>query len=222
MNFIKPDWPAPANIKAYTTVRSSWNGPKNDPALISLLQLPEEPIWVRQTHSHIALNALPENKHLEADATYTDQTNRVCAVLTADCLPVLVCNKQGTHVAAIHAGWRGLASGVIETTLQHLNLPANDILIWLGPAIGPKKFEVGQDVFDAFTLQHPDTASAFTPHTPGKWLANLYELAKIRLASQGISQIYGGNFCTFTQDELFFSYRRDKGLVGRMASVIWK
>jgi YfiH family protein len=124
-------------------------------------------------------------------------------------------------VAAIHAGWRGLSGGIIETTVQALAQKPEDLLVWLGPAIGPQKFEVGQDVYDAFTLQQPESAEGFTPYKEGKWLADLYELARIRLKRLGIAHIYGGDFCTYTQDDLFFSYRRDKGKTGRMASLIW-
>ncbi|TAK77506.1 MAG: peptidoglycan editing factor PgeF [Gammaproteobacteria bacterium] len=211
-NFIQPEWPAPPQIKAYTSLRSGWSD----------LSFPEEPIWVQQTHSTIVIEATPENKEKKADATFTPQANRVCVVVTADCLPVLICNQQATHVAAIHAGWRGLANGIIETTLQAIQQPAEDLLVWLGPAIGPQKFEVGQDVYEAFTLKHAESATAFVPHTEGKWLADLYELARIRLKQQGVSRIYGGNFCTYTQEDLFFSYRRDKGNTGRLASFIWR
>lgn len=240
MKFITPDWPAPANIKAYTTTRHGWGGRKpyhdisrgnitkdnensieESKKLETLLQLPEEPIWLTQTHSTIVVEATYDNKETTADASYTDQAKRVCVVMTADCLPILICNKQGTTIAAIHAGWRGLAGGIIESTLGSLNQPANDLLVWLGPAIGPKKFEVGKDVFDAFTKTYPDSNHAFIPHKEGKWLANLYDLAKLALRSRGISQIYGGDFCTYTQEELFFSYRRENGKTGRMASVIW-
>jgi polyphenol oxidase len=226
MKYIKPDWPAPSPIKAYTTVRTGWgaNNPdymKESRDLESLLSLPEQPIWIKQKHTAIAIEAALKNKEQIADATYTSQCNRICIVLTADCLPILICNQQGTHVAAIHAGWRGLASGIIEATVQALQQPAQELLVWLGPAIGPQKFEVGRDVYDAFTHQSTESATAFTAYTEGKWLADLYALARIRLKWQGISQIYGGHFCTYTQEDLFFSYRRDKGITGRMASLIW-
>ncbi|MBX3709271.1 MAG: peptidoglycan editing factor PgeF [Gammaproteobacteria bacterium] len=238
MKYIQPDWPVPCNIKAYTTLRNSWGERKpyhdknhggytcnieESQQLETLLQLPNKPIWLTQIHGNIVIKAAPENQKKAADASYATEPNQICAVLTADCLPILICNKQGTHVAAIHAGWRGLASGIIENTLKTLQQPSDELLAWLGPAIGPQKFEVGNDVYEAFTSEHIVSASAFTPHSPGKWLANLYELAKIRLNLMGISmpQIYGNHFCTYTQDELFFSYRRDKGKTGRMASVIW-
>lgn len=231
MKVIKPNWPAPLNIKAYTTLRESWsNGihtgdddksSQETEKLKKLLELPEDPIWLTQKHTAIAVEATPENKDQIADASFTSRANRVCAVLTADCLPLLICHRQGTHVAAIHAGWRGLANGVIESTLQLLQQSPDDLLVWLGPAISPQKFEVGEDVYTAFINQHRESASAFKPHTPGKWLADLYALAKIRLQMQGITQIYGGEFCTYTQENLFFSYRREGGRTGRMASVIW-
>lgn len=240
MKYITPDWPAPEHIKAYTTIRNSWGGrmPYHDlnkgnytsgdqnyvaesSQLVQLLNLPNEPIWITQTHSTIVIPALPENKEQSADATFTDRPNQVCVVMTADCLPVLMCTRKGSTVAAIHAGWRGLAGGILEATLSAMREPTNEILVWLGPAIGPKKFEVGQDVYNAFVHAHPETRQAFLPTGPNKWLANLYQLAKIRLNSQGVTNIYGGQFCTYTQSELFFSYRRDQGRTGRMASLIW-
>lgn len=228
MKTLQPDWPAPANIKAHTTLRDTWGDythyprdDRSDQSLKTLLQLPSDPVWITQKHTAIAVEAKPENQAHVADAVFTQETGRVCVVLTADCLPLLICNRQGTHVAAVHAGWRGLAGGVIEATLKNLQQPAEDLLVWLGPAIGPQKFEVGEDVFQAFTQSHPEAATAFQPHVPGKWFANLYALATLRLQSQGITHIYGGNYCTYTQDDLFYSYRRDKGHTGRMASVIW-
>lgn len=226
MKYIQPDWPAPHAIKAFTTLRQGWGGRHAQPIeesnhLESLLHLPERPIWLKQTHSTRVVQALPEKDEPEADASYTTETNRICVVLTADCLPILICNTEGTQVAAIHAGWRGLAGGIIENTINVFNEPGPNLLVWLGPAIGPQQFEVGIDVYDTFTQKHAESAAAFLPHTEGKWLANLYELAKIRLKLLNVEQIYGGNFCTFSQKELFFSYRRDQGKTGRMASLIW-
>lgn len=239
MKYIQADWPAPSHIKAYTTIRSSWGehnphsmlaNPDCDTQFIdesrrlaSLLQLPDKPVWIKQTHSSIVLEAKPENRRQNGDASFSSTPNQICAVLTADCLPVLITNKQGTHVAAAHAGWRGLAGGIIENTILAMQQPPHDLLVWLGPAIGPQKFEVGKDVYDAFTHLHAQSASAFISCNQDKWLANLYELARIRLTLFGITQhqIYGGNYCTFSQEELFFSYRRDKGKTGRMASLIW-
>jgi polyphenol oxidase len=226
MNFIAPVWPAPASIHAFTTTRHSFGkeAPKlaeETQKLMTLFALPSAPIWINQVHATTIVKANPKILNAEADATFTDETRRVCVVLTADCLPILICNKQGTHVAAIHAGWRGLAAGIIERSITALALPPEDLLIWFGPAIGPEKFEVGEDVFNSFTQADPDAIAAFTPHIPGKWLANLYQLAKMRLQKLGVNHIYGGDYCTHSQDDLFFSYRRDKGTPGRMASLIW-
>lgn len=221
--FLKPNWPAPAHVKAYTTTRHAWTDEPltENVSLHTLLDLPAEPIWLNQKHTNIALPATVDNRQQIADACFSNQARQVCAVLTADCLPLFICNKQGTHVAAIHAGWRGLAAGIIESTLQGLNQPSQDLMVWLGPAISQPKFEVGLDVYEAFTLKHEAAKTAFIPHGQGKWLANLYELAKIRLNLLGITQIYGAQFCTYSQDNLFFSYRRDGGKTGRMISLIW-
>ena len=242
MKFLTPDWPAPKNVKAHTTLRTSWGAHKphhqknegnftaqypnylaEDNDIMSLLDLPTHPIWLKQIHGTTVIEATPTNREKNADASFANKPNHVCAVLTADCLPVLICNKQGTRVAAAHAGWRGLAGGIIETTVEKLQQKPNDLLVWLGPAIGPQKFEVGRDVYEAFINKQPESASAFNPHKEEKWLANLYHLAKLRLLQLGITEthIFGGNYCTFTQDDLFFSFRRDKGHQGRMASLIW-
>lgn len=224
MKYIQPNWPVLPHIKAYTTLRTSWG--KYEPsetrsALKELLQLPDEPIWLTQKHGIHVIEATPQNREKVADASFTTQKNRVCVVQTADCLPILICHKEGTHVAAIHAGWRGLVGGIIEATIHTLGQPSHDLLVWLGPAIGPQKFEVGRDVFAAFVNHSPDSASAFTAYKADKWLANLYELAHLRLSKLGISHIFGGDYCTYSQEDLFFSYRRDQGKTGRMASVIW-
>lgn len=226
MKYIQPTWPAPAKIKAYSTLQNGWyeRDPKSPEArqrLKSLLHLPNEPIWINQTHSTIVLEATLENKDCIADATFTTKPHHICAILTADCLPILLCNQQGTYVAAIHAGWRGLANGIIEKTLNTATCPEDTLMAWLGPAISQQKFEVGKDVYDAFTLLHPEAANAFIPQSGNKWLANLYELAKLRLKLNGVSQIYGGDFCTFTQEDLFLSYRRSQADTARMAHLIW-
>tara|TARA_R110000868_G_scaffold6389_3_gene36459 strand:+ start:507 stop:1196 length:690 start_codon:yes stop_codon:yes gene_type:complete len=226
MNIIQPEWPAPANIRALTTTRKLWGevgtaDTAERTRLISLLNLPSDPIWLKQTHSTIALPANNSNRSQEADASYTSQPNQVSLVLTADCLPLLICDRQGSTVAAIHAGWRGLAAGIIENTIKALKLNPEDVLVWLGPAIGPDKFEVGDDVYHAFTDHDPDSISAFKPSKPGKWLANLYQLATVRLNRLGITHLYGGNHCTHTEQDLFFSWRRDQNKATRLASMIW-
>jgi len=161
----------------------------------------------------------------DADGSYTTQNGIVSVIMTADCLPVLVCNRQGTGVAALHAGWRGLADGIIERGVQKLmqntRSGPEELLIWLGPAIGPKVFEVGDEVREEFMHQSPASQYSFVPgSTSGKWLADIYKLAKLRLSQHGVENIYGGDYCTYTEKERFFSYRRD-GVTGRMASLIW-
>lgn len=228
MKPLMPDWPAPKHIRAFTTVRSVWGEnssvpPEERTKLVDALQLPGMPVFLNQTHSNIALEALPQHSGQVGDASYTRETNRVCVTLTADCLPVLFCNQAGTAVAAAHAGWRGLAGGVLENTLTAMNEPLNTMLVWLGPAIGPEKFEVGDDVYQAFTQNDPGAAIGFKPQPSGKWLANIYALARHRLAATGINpaHIYGGTHCTYTESDTFYSFRREKEKAGRMASLIW-
>lgn len=228
MKPIQPDWPAPASVKAYTTVRGLWGDqssrlPEARERLKQILALPSAPIFLNQTHSNIALEALPEHSDHVGDGSYTHRPNHVCVTLTADCLPVLICNQQGTAVAAAHAGWRGLASGVVENTINALNEPLDDLLVWLGPAIGPQKFEVGDDVVSAFTQHDPEALQGFRAQPNQKWLADIYALARHRLTRLGIpaSQIYGGGRCTHTESDTFYSFRREKDQAGRMASLIW-
>lgn len=236
--FIFPDWPAPKNIKSATTTRAggysqtpfdSFNlashvedkpdhVKQNRDLLIQELQLPSEPVWLEQVHSATAIDTL--NKNNKADASYTKQKNTVCVVMTADCLPVLFCNKQGTQVAAAHAGWRGLADGILESTLEAMNENPAELMAWMGPAIGAKVFEVGDEVRDAFIKVLPQAEQAFTQIRPGHWLADMYLLARQRLEQQGVTEIHGGGYCTYTEKDRFYSYRRD-GKTGRMASLIW-
>ena len=158
----------------------------------------------------------------EADAALARRPGSVCAVLTADCLPLLLCDETGTTVAAVHAGWRGLCAGVIETTLHAMSCPPQALLAYLGPAIGPNAYEVGAEVRDAFIAADAEGGSeaGFTAGKPGKYYADLYALARRRLARSGVHRIYGGSYCTYTERERFYSYRRD-GATGRMASLIW-
>jgi YfiH family protein len=238
--FLQPVWPAPKHIKAYTTLRQGGVSPPpydqfnladhvgdnrecvkaNRTLLKNTLRLPQEPIWIKQTHSTLAIEALPQHTGKEADASFTHTANQICVVQTADCLPLLLCNRQGTHVAAIHAGWRGLLHGIIEETVKALHLPADEMLAWLGPAIGPTAFEVGNEVRDAFIKTDAYAVEAFIPHQD-RWLANIYLLAKQRLHRLGIAPIYGGEYCTYSDKEHFFSYRRDGEKTGRMATLIW-
>lgn len=241
MSLITPDWPAPPNVKAYSTTRNGGvsrgayqslnlgahvgDRPedvlRNRNILSGLANLPCEPIWLEQVHGNdVAVLdecALANNA---ADAAYTRLREKVCLIMTADCLPVLFCSAAGDEVAAAHAGWRGLCNGVLENTLAEFHARPEHILAWLGPAIGPSKFEVGPEVRDAFISKDPQAAKAFKPYKSDKYLADIYLLAKQRLNSVGVTQIYGGEFCTMTDENRFFSYRRDHN-TGRMASLIW-
>ncbi len=244
-DWILPDWPAPANVHAVMTTRAggvsqapfdSFNPASHvddDPAAVMenrrrlRLWLPAEPLWLNQVHGcEVVCDS--RNDVPNADASVAFQPNEVRAVLTADCLPVLFCNQAGTVVAAAHAGWRGLAAGVLEETVRAMRVPPETILVWLGAAIGPEAFEVGGEVRENFVAQHALTAIAFRPALPGtldgaprKWLADLYALARIRLAQIGVEQVYGGGLCTVADRQRFYSYRRD-GRTGRMASLIWR
>lgn len=240
-NLIFPEWPAPAQVRAVTTTRGGGIsiGPftsfnladhvgdnvhsvaSNRLQLRSLLpQLPAEPLWLRQVHGCGAVLAERVVPGIEADASICRDEHHVCAVLSADCLPLLLCDDSANVVAAVHAGWRGLADGVIETTITGMCVTPGRLLAWLGPAIGPQAFEVGDDVRTIFVTRNAAAASAFVALKPGKWLCNLYLLARQRLAAAGVTRIYGGNFCTVNDADRFYSYRRD-GQTGRMATLIW-
>jgi len=238
-DWIVPDWPAPANVHALVTTRhggvsvtpyASLNlgdHVGDDPAAVaanrSKLQasLPAEPVWLKQVHGRGIVDADHAMGVPEADGSVVRKPGVVCAVLTADCLPVLLCDRAGTVVAAAHAGWRGLAEGVIEAAVKAMALEAGEILAWLGPAIGPQTFEVGGEVRQIFMAHDPAAELAFVPSArEGKWLADIYLLARQRLERIGIKQVYGGGYCTHADIERFFSYRRD-GMTGRMASLVW-
>jgi hypothetical protein len=239
-SLILPDWPAPQSIKAFSTTRiGGFSSPPyegfnlgthvgDEPAnvvtnrdyLVNLALLPESPRWLNQVHSTRVINSHDWQLNSDADAIVSQHINHICTIMTADCLPVLLCNKQGNTVAAIHAGWRGLAAGVIEKTITQFGGDPQDILVWLGPAIGPQQFEVGPDVYQTF-IQHDVKASqAFKQTDATHYLANIYLLAKQRLTALGIEAIFGGDLCTATDQRRFFSYRRDH-ITGRMASIIW-
>jgi YfiH family protein len=238
---LHPDWPAPPGVKSLMTRRIGgvsdppWDSFNlgdhvgDDPSHVAAnrarlrLQLPAEPKWLKQVHSARAVE-LGREPDREADAVFTRQTRQVCAVLTADCLPVLFCDRSGSVVAAAHAGWRGLAAGILEATVAAMQAPPADILAWMGAAIGPQVFEVGDEVRQAFVARHPATAVAFVPQpwsgTSPKWLADIYHLARTRLNQAGVQAVYGGGRCTFSEPDSFYSYRRD-GVTGRMAALIW-
>lgn len=236
---IVPDWPAPERVKSLMTTRAGgvsgapWASLNlgdhvgDDPTHVAVNRvrlrqlLPAEPGWLKQIHSARVVEL--EEGFAEADASFTRQAARVCAVLTADCLPVLFCDRAGSVVAAAHAGWRGLAGGVLEATVAAMQVPPGEIMAWMGAAIGPQAFEVGDEVRLTFVARHPEAAAAFLPQSassPGKWLADIYALARLRLTHIGVQAIYGGGRCTYNDPGNFYSYRRD-GVTGRMASLIW-
>ena len=241
--WLVPDWPAPENIHAASTLRTggvsqnaffslnpaSYVGDNNERVgenrqiIRAMLGLPAEPVWLEQIHSNLVIEALETNVLQQADASYTNKSGVVCAVMTADCLPLLVCSRDGLTVAAIHAGWRGLLAGVIGNTVMAMQAckGSEDLLVWLGPAIGPGSFEVGAEVREAFIKKSGVFDKAFMQQTDDKWLADIYQLARIELAMLGIVAVYGGTHCTFTDHERFYSYRRD-AQTGRMATLIWR
>ena len=202
---------------------------ENRKNLAEILALPSDPCWLRQTHSKLVTFLTEDTPCFpESDAVTTSIANKVCAVLTADCLPVLFCDQSGSQVAAAHAGWRGLADGVLEETVKAFTAPAQEMLAWMGPAIGPSSFEVGADVRNAFMSHSESAAEAFHQTDERHWLADLYLLARQRLGAMGVTEVYGGGYCTMTDtvevdddvDFRFYSYRRNK-MTGRMASLIW-
>ena len=235
---IIPDWPAPANVRALQTTRlggssvapyASLNlGDHVGDAPLSVARnrmllnslLPSEPVWLEQNHGTIVVNADKADCLPQADACIARHRDAVCVVMTADCLPILLCDAQGSVVGVAHAGWKGLAAGVIEATVQAMQVAPKNIMAWLGPAIGPGAFEVGAEVRAAFIAAQPQAASAFVPGKKGKWFADIYELASLRLNALGVAGIHGGGFCTYQDRERFFSYRRD-GATGRMGTFIW-
>ncbi|VFM95612.1 MAG: conserved hypothetical protein [Candidatus Kentron sp. G] len=245
MRIITPNWPAPGNVRAYATTRLGGVGKPpwdsfnladhvgdapdtvaaNRAILTRRLALPAAPRWLNQVHGNTVIDAdgpAPdlEGGHPSGDASIVKRPNHVCAVLTADCLPVLFCHRRGTCAGAAHAGWRGLAHGVLEATAGALDTQPADLLAWLGPCIGPGAFEVGDEVREVFVRADGRASSAFSPTRRGHWLADLYGLARQRLEAMGIREIHGGGFCTWCERERFFSYRRD-GVTGRMASLIY-
>ena len=242
-SWLVPDWPAPPWVHALSTTRQGGlSHPPYDSLNLAqhvadqheavvqnraILQhhagYAVEPAWLEQVHGDRVVEALAGGTPQKADASFTTTAQQVCVVLTADCLPVLFCDKQGRGVAAAHAGWRGLSAGVLEATAQTLCsalvCSSSELLVWLGPAIGPTAFEVGDEVRDAFLNNH-DVANAFRASRAGHWLMDIYAVARFRLRALGIEAISGGEHCTVNEPEKFFSYRRD-GRCGRMASLIW-
>ena len=237
---IVPEWPAPPRVRAVSTTRrggvsrapyDSFNLAAHvgdDPAhvaanrrrLAATAGYATEPAWLEQVHGNRVVAAESVFSPVAADAAWTREPGRPCAVMTADCLPVLLCDRAGTVVAAVHAGWRGLANGVIAVTVARLGTPPMELLAWLGPAIGPDAFEVGEEVRAAFLALDKANASCFRPSPAGRWLADIYGLARLQLRRSFVTAIYGGDDCTFSKPERFFSYRRENR-TGRMATLIW-
>jgi polyphenol oxidase len=226
---IVPDWPAPESVRALVTTRAFGNLGEivgDDPEMLAVRRemlrrkLPAAPLWLKQVHETRCVRVEESFANVEADASIASSPGHVCAVLTADCLPLLLCDDRGTMVGAVHAGWRGLAAGIIESTLKEMAVPGERLLAWLGPAIGPDVYEVGTEVMAAFTATDPLAQTAFRARPNGKWLCDLYALARRRLAKLGVTQVFGGDRCTFSERTHFYSYRRD-GNTGRMASLIW-
>ncbi len=239
MKTIIPNWPAPKNVKAFASTRvggfstAPYQGlnlgahvgddlsivEKNRDWLAQEAKMPSAPIWLNQTHSTVVAQVSDTTTQvLDADGVFTSSSQVVCSAMTADCLPVLLTNTQGTQVAAVHAGWRGLANGIVENALE---LFSGEVMAWLGPAIGPQAFEVGDDVLQAFVDFDTQAHQAFTPRdVEGKWLADMSKLATQRLNKLGIAQVFDSGLCTFQDKEDFYSYRRD-GMTGRQATFIW-
>ncbi len=241
-DWITPDWPAPENISCVSTSRNGGVSQgkylslnlgadvgddaqfvkTNRKLLIDELQLPKNPVWLEQQHGKQIIKLTASDRiNIQADAAYTTEHGIVCAVLTADCLPVLFCDHQAGCVAVAHAGWRGLLNGVLENTLETLPIVEKQLICWLGPAIGPSKFEVGKEMRQKFVSKDQRHEKAFQSAHTGKYLADIYQLAKNILTTHGVEAIFGGGYCTYTEEERFFSYRRD-GTTGRMATMIWK
>jgi hypothetical protein len=240
--WIVPDWPAPAGVRAATTLRTGgvsappWNtlnlgaNAGDDPECVAenrcravaTLGLPADPVWLRQVHGRrvLDLSGGPLAEECEADAAVTGLAGRVLVVLTADCLPVLFCDAAGSRVGAAHAGWRGLAAGVLEATVTALARPPGELLAWIGPGIGPDAYEVGPEVRAACIAGHPEATAMFRPGERDRWHLDLAGLARAQLEALGVSRVYGGRWCTASDPARFFSHRRD-GRSGRMATLVW-
>jgi len=242
---LVPDWPAPVRVRALVTTRRLPGNSQppfdafnlglrsgedeavvqsNRALLIRALGLPSAPCWLRQVHGNEvatfdAAGAIGDEER-QADAAVTRMPGVVLAILTADCLPILLCADDGSQIGAVHGGWRGLSTGVIEACVGKLQLPAAKLMAWLGPAIGPASYEVGDEVRAAFVAHSGSASEAFAATRPGHWLCDLYTLARQRLQALGVTQIHGGEFDTFAEPR-FYSYRRDGARSGRFASLIW-
>ena len=242
IEYITANWPAPKNIFCITSSRvggvskneysslnlgghvkdEEINVDQNRKLLKKDLKLTNDPIWLEQVHGSTVVELKKSTpKNITADAAYTQHESIVCTVLTADCLPVAFCDQKGNHIAVAHGGWRGLVSGVLENTLHKFPIAHKEIMCWLGPAIGPNKFEVGKEVVEQFLTKDAKHINAFQDQQNGKYLANIYQLAKNILAKEGVTKVYGGVHCTYSESDKFYSYRRDSE-TGRMATLIWR
>jgi YfiH family protein len=237
-DLLLPDWPAHAAVRAIVTTRAGGVSPPpydslnlgiavgDDPESVRenrarlRARLPAEPRWLRQVHGNRVVDAATVTTLVEADGSFTTQPGVVCVVQMADCMPVLLADHAGTRVAAAHAGWRGLSGDILGNAVRALDTDPAALIAWMGPAIGPTAFEVGDDVRDAYVGHAEEAAAAFVPHGPGKWLADLFVLARQRLASLAVGSIHGGGLCTVGDSRRFFSHRRDR-VSGRMAAAIW-
>ena len=242
LGWITPTWPAPPGVHTFTTTRAGGESrspyaslnlgagtgdaptavARNRARLRSSLRLDHEPCWLEQVHGSIVVRAQRYDLAPRADASVGEPGSPPCAVLTADCLPVVLCDTAGTRIGIAHAGWRGLANGVIASCVDFMNRPGRELLAWLGPAIGQESYEVGPEVRDACLADTPGTRPAFVPSPArtGRWLADLYAIASYQLELLGVRRIYGGGFCTYRDGSRFFSYRRD-GTTGRFATLAW-
>jgi YfiH family protein len=238
---LVPEWPAPAGVRSYSTTRIGGVSPppfdslnlgmatgdepgrvaENRTRIVTALGLPETPRWLRQSHGTRVVATDEATAQPIADGSTARRCGEVCAVLTADCVPILLCDSAGRQVGAAHAGWRGLAAGILESSVSAFDAPPADLLAWLGPGIGPDGFEVGPEVREAFVSNDPGADEAFRPSREDRLLADLYMLARRRLAAAGVEQVYGGGLCTYRDAARFFSHRRDGRQTGRMATLIW-
>ena len=240
IDWIAPDWPVPAHVRVLSTLRA---GGVSDGRYASLnlaahvgdrpaavaanrlllreaAHLPAEPLWLEQVHGTDVIRHPGESLVVRADASVAFEPGRVCAVMTADCLPVVLTDRGGTRVGVAHAGWRGLLDGIVEATIAALGTSPAELRAWLGPAIGPEAFEVGGEVRTAFADRNPAAAGYFRPNQRNRYQADLYGLARLALAAAGVSSVHGGGWCTHRESERFFSFRRD-GVTGRMATLAW-
>ena len=238
---IIPDWPTPPAVRALSTTRAGGvsKAPfdslnlslgvgdtpqavsRNRELLIGALALPSTPRWLRQVHGTRVIDAEGAGHTAQADGCVAITPGLVCVVLSADCIPILLCDVAGERIAAVHAGWRGLAAGVVESAVHALDRPAAELLAWLGPGIGRTAYEVGDEVHRAFLNRDPDDDDAFVPSSSGRWLANLADLARRRLSRCGVCAVHSASECTYSDPQRFFSHRRD-GPTGRMATLIWR